>query len=161
MWRSLYSDEAAPLSAGLSGAVRPPQELFDESIRIGEGGYKYYSFELYTSARVRVEVYTSPAHVNVMLMTPSDFEGYQQAMRNAEHLLQSIALLDLEGILESIEQDSGIGYTRRELLSSENVVQYDRTEMLPSGEWIIVVERPLENVFSPQSTTANITITVY
>lgn len=140
-WRSLYSDEAAPLSAGLPGAIRPHQELVDESVRIGEGWYKYYSFELYTSARVRVEVYASPAHVNVMLMTPSDFEGYQQA--------------------QSTVQESDTAYTHRELLSSENVVRYDQTETLPSGEWIIVIERPLENIFSPESTTVNLTITIY
>ena len=141
MWRSLYSDEAAPLSAGLPGAIRPPQELADESVHIDEGWYVYYQFELYTSARMRVELYASPAHVNVMLMTPSDFGGYQQA--------------------QSTVQESDTAYTHRELLSSENVVRYDQTETLPSGEWIIVIERPLEDVSSPQSTTVSLTITVY
>lgn len=76
-----------------------------------------------------------------MLMTPSDFEGYQQA--------------------QSTVQESDTAYTHRELLSSENVVRYDQTETLPSGEWIIVIERPLENIFSPESTTVNLTITIY
>ena len=141
VWRSLHSDEAAPLSAGLPGAIRSPQELVDESVHLPEGWYKYYLLELYTSARVRVELYASLAHVNVMLMTPSDFEGYQQA--------------------QSTVQESDTAYTHRELLSSENVVRYDQTETLPSGEWVIVLERPLENVSSPQSTTVNLTITVY
>lgn len=137
--RAANSDEAAPPSAGLAGALRPSQELLDTSYEIDEGGYFFQSFELLTDARVQLEVYARPESVDVMLMTPSDFENYRE-----------------------VQQDlSGGKFTYRSSLSSKEVVRFDQTEILPKGEYVIVIARPIENVLFPQSTTTDITVTVY
>ena len=133
----MHSDEAAPPDAGLAGAIRPAQELLDSSRELGEGQYIFQSFELLSAARVHVEIYAAPEPVNVMLMTPSDLDGYREALR------------------------AGGGYTYRQALSEKEVIRFDQTEILPEGEWTVVVERPLESLLSPQSTTVDITITVY
>ena len=137
VWRSLHSDEAAPPTAGVAGAIRPSQELLNSSYELDESEYLFQSFELYTDARVHLEVYASPEPVDVMLMTPSDFEGYRKA------------------------SEEGGSYTYRDALSGKQILRFDKTEILAEGEWTIVIRRPIENILSPQSTTADITLTIY
>ena len=133
----MTSEDAAILTTELAEALRSPQEIVNSSYEIDEGEYVFHSFELLTAARVRLQLNARPEPVDVILMTPADFDKYRRA------------------------SEEGGSYSYRELLSRKQVVQFDSTETLPKGEWTIVVARPIEDIDSPQSTTADITITVY
>lgn len=138
-WRSATSDRAAPPSAGLSGALRQPKKLVDERIELNEGQSMSYSFRLGTDSRVRVQVTAEPKNVDVMLMSKEDQEKFRQV---AGKLF-------------------GGQYTYRQALSSEKILQMDKTEVVPEGEWSIVVLRPQESLLFQDKTTANVIVTVY
>ena len=139
LWRSATSDRAAPPSAGLSGALRQPDKLVDERIELNEGQSTFYSFRLRTDARVRVQVTAEPKNVDVMLMSKEDQEKFRQV---AGKLF-------------------GGQYTYRQALSSKQILRMDKTEVVPEGEWSIVVMRPQESLLLREKTTANIVVTVY
>lgn len=138
-WRSATSDRAATPSAGLSGALRQPKKLVDERIELNEGQSMSYSFRLGTDSRVRVQVTAEPKNVDVMLMSKEDQEKFRQV---AGKLF-------------------GGQYTYRQALSSEKILQMDKTEVVPEGEWSIVVMRPQESLLFQDKTTANVIVTVY
>ena len=135
-WRAAHSDTAAPPSAGLAGAISPSQELANAAVELDEGQYQYYSFQLKRDSRIHVKIAAAPKHVNVMLMTPSQAELFREA------------------------SPSEVFYYS-EVLHGDKVVRFDETEIVPEGEWVIVVFRPPENIWSPQSTVVDIMITVY
>lgn len=138
-WRSLNSDSAAPPTAGLAGVLRQPEKLADERIELHEGQYKAYSFSLRSDARVRVAVQAAPKSVDVMLMNSSDFKGFQKASRKL----------------------FGGKYTYREALSGQQILSLEKTEMVPSGHWTLVVMRPAEALLFKKGTSASVTVTVY
>ena len=49
----------------------------------------------------------------------------------------------------------------KEALHGDQVIRFEETEIIPEGDWVIVVHRPQESIRSPQSTVADIQITVY
>ena len=139
LWRSATSDRAAPPSAGLSGALRQPKKFVDERIELNEGQSMSYSFRLGTDSRVRVQVTAEPKNVDVMLMSKEDQEKFRQV---AGKLF-------------------GGQYTYRQALSSQQILRMDKTEVVPEGEWSIVVMRPQESLLFRDKTSANVVVTVY
>jgi hypothetical protein len=99
----------------------------------------FYTFRLVTDSRVRVQVAAEPKNVDVMLMTKEDQEKFRQA---AGKLF-------------------GGQYTYRQALSSQQILRMDKTEVVPQGEWSIVVMRPAESLLFQEQTKANVVVTVY
>jgi len=139
LWRATTSDEAAPLSAGFFAAFRQPERVVNERAELKEGEFASYFFALRTDARVQVQVSAGPKNVDVMLMTKEEAERLRQSPDNL----------------------FGGRYTYREDLSSKQVHAMDRTEVLPKGEWTIVVMRPSEGLLPEKGTSVNIIVTTY
>jgi uncharacterized membrane protein YvbJ len=138
-WRASTSNRAAPPSAGLSAGLRQPVKAVDQQVELKEGQYVSYSFALRTDARVQVQLNAQPKHVDVMLMTKEEADKFRQ----------------VSGSL------SGGQYTYRQALSSKQVLRMDKTEILPKGEWTIIVMRPSEALLFRKGTSVNIIVTVY
>jgi len=138
-WRASTSDRAAPPSAGLLAALRPSKKAVDERLELNEGQFVSYSFTLKTDARVQVKVDAEPKHVDVMLMTKEESDRFRK----------------VSGKLFGGE------YTYRQALSSKHVLRMDKTEVLPKGEWTIIVMRPLEALILQKATSVNIIVTAY
>lgn len=138
-WRSTYNERAAPPSAGLLAAIRQPKTLVNERVQLNEGQHVLYSFTLNSDARVQVKVAADPKQVDVMLMSKTEADEFKQV---------SAKLL-------------GGKYTYRQVLSSQKVLQMDKNEILPSGDWCIVVMRPREALLGGTGTAASISITVF
>jgi hypothetical protein len=138
-WKASTSNRVAPLSAGLVAGLRSSQKVVDERIELKEGQSVGYSFTLKTDARVQVQVNAEPKHVDVMLMTKEEADKFRQ----------------ISGKLFGGE------YTYRQALSSKQVIRMDKTEVLPKGEWTIIVMRPLEALLFHKGTTVNIIVTLY
>ncbi len=49
-------------------------------------------------------------------------------------------------------------YSYRPAMSSKGVRKFDKQEMLPSGTWCIVVERPSESLVFTDKTSVHITV---
>ena len=139
VWRAVNSDTAAPLTAGLTAALRQPHKVVDERIQLKEGEYHVYGFTLNSDARVQVQVGATPKDVDVMLMNKAEFEKFQQ----------------VSGSL------FGGQYSYRQALSGKGILNLDRTETLPAGTWSIVVMRPSEALLLRKETNASVIVTVY
>lgn len=139
IWRSVNSDKAPPLTAGLQNVMRQPLVVVNEKVEINEGQSMLYSFQLTSDARVQVKVTASPKRIDVMLMTRAQADKYRE----------------ISGRLFGGE------YTYRQSLSSQNILRMDQTEMLPAGDWTIVVLRPAEALLFHENTTADVNVTVY
>jgi hypothetical protein len=138
-WRASTSNRAAPPSAGFFAALRHPKKVVDERLELKEGQFVSYPFVLRTDARVEVEVIAQPKHVDVMLMTREEASKFR----------------GISGRLSEGEFTYGQG------LSSKQVHSMDKTEVLPKGEWTIIVFRPSEALLSREGTSVNIIVTVY
>lgn len=138
-WRASTSHRVAPPSAGFFAALRQPKKVVDERLELKEGQFVSYPFALRTDARVEVEVNAEPKHVDVMLMTREEASKFR----------------GISGRLSEGEFAYGQG------LSSKQVHRMDKTEVLPKGEWTIIVFRPSEALLSREGTSVNIIVTVY
>jgi hypothetical protein len=107
--RSVTSNRAAPPSAGFAASLRQPQVLVNERIQLNEGQSEAYSFSLNSDARIQVEVNAQPKQVTVMLMNVDDFQNFRQANQKL----------------------FGGQYSYRQALSGQNVLQMDKTQVLP------------------------------
>jgi len=123
--------------SSLRGAVTGPETIISEKISLKEGQAMSYSFTVPSQRRVEVEVEARPKAVNVMLMTESDWKKYKKA----------------KGAL------FGGKYTYRRALSSKSILKMKESDILPAGNWKIVVERPSESLLFGDDTTAKVKIT--
>jgi hypothetical protein len=139
IYRATTSDRAAPLSAGLAGALRQPRKIVSERFSLEEGQARMFGFNLNMDARVEVNVEASPKDVDVMLMTADDLAQFKQA----------------RGKL------FGGKYTYRQALSRQATLKMQQTEVLPLGSWAIVVQRPQEAIIFGDETTVSADVTVY
>ena len=139
-WRASTNIRVAPPSAGLSGLIRQPQKLVDERMELKEGQFFSSSFTLKSDARVQVQVDAAPKNVDVMLMTKEQYGKFQDV---------------------SSGNITGGQYTFKQGLSSKQVLQTDKTELLTAGDWVIVVMRPKEALLFQDATSANVAVTVY
>jgi hypothetical protein len=139
MWRSALSDTAAPPSAGLLAALRQPKKLVNERTQLNEGRSIIYSFYLPTDSRVQVEANATPKAIDVMLMNSDQAAKFREA----------------NGKL------FGGNYTYTQALSGQQVLTMDKTAVLPSGNWSIVVLRPRESIIFTEETAASIRVTAY
>ncbi|MGC9985427.1 MAG: zinc ribbon domain-containing protein [Polyangia bacterium] len=139
IYRAATSDHAAPLSAGLAGALRQPKKIVSDRFSLKEGQAQMFGFNLNMDARVEVSVEASPKNVDVMLMTANDLARFRQA----------------QGRL------FGGQYTYRQALSRQATMKMHQTATLPLGEWAIVVQRPKEALIFGQETTVSVDVTVY
>jgi hypothetical protein len=98
-----------------------------------------YWFSLPTQARVQVQVTSQPKNVSVMLMTDTDAAEFRKASQKL----------------------FGGQYSYRQALSGQNILRMDKTEILPQGNWSIVVMRPSEAILFRESTNAEVKVTVF
>lgn len=122
--------------SSLAGALRGPETIFNETVEVEEGGARGYGFMLPTSRRVDVEVKASPKKVNVMLMTEAQWEKYQKVKGNL----------------------FGGEYEFKQALSHTDVLAWTGTDILPAGQWRVVIERPREAVIFTKATSAAVKI---
>jgi len=139
IYRAATSESAAPPSAGFAAAFRQPQKLVSERFSIKEGQAMMFSFTLRSDARIEVSVQATPKNVDVMLMTARELENYKAA----------------KGKLFGGE------YSYRKALSRQGVLGLNETEVIPSGSWAIVVQRPHESLLFGDDTTASVNVTAY
>jgi hypothetical protein len=139
LYRAATSNTAAPASAGLGAAFRQPQKVVSERISLKEGQARMYGFQLRSDSRVEVKVEASPKNVDVMLMTSAELERFKKATG---------------------ELFAG-RYTYRQSLSRKSILDMKETEILPAGQWAIVVRRPQESMLFGDGTAASVDVTVY
>jgi len=137
--RAGSNNRTAPPSAGIADQLRQPQVIVSEAVSLKEGESKMYTFTLNTDARVQVQVEASPKKVDVMLMTVADLETFKKAMGKL----------------------FGGKFSHRQTLSSEGVVKMDQTDVVPAGQWAVVVMRPAEALLFGKETKATVSVTVY
>lgn len=128
-----------PIVGELLAFFREPQKVVDERVRLNERTSNIYSFRLDADSRVRVQVNAHPNAVDAMLMTQVQADKFKAVSKK---------LL-------------GGKFTYQQALSSKNVLRMDKTELLPAGEWAIVVSRPSEGILFQESSTADVVVTVY
>lgn len=138
-WRASTSNRAAPLSAGIFAAFRQPKTVVDKRVELKQGQFISHRFGLRTDARVEVQVSADPQYVDVMIMTKED----------ADRLRQTPGRL------------SGGEYKYVEALSSKQVHRMDKTEVLPKGEWAVIVMQPSEALSFQERTSVSIVVTAY
>ena len=139
LWRSILSNKAAPPGAGLIGIVRQPVKVVDQRVQLKEGQAVTYSLNLNTDSRVQVQVTAAPKPVDVMLMDQNQAAQFRQAMGKL----------------------FGGNYTYMQALSGQQVLSMDKTDLLPRGQWALVVMRPREAILFTEDAAAQIVVTVY
>jgi DNA-directed RNA polymerase subunit RPC12/RpoP len=124
--------------SSMRGAIAGPQTMVAERLALKEGQAMGYELTLSTARRIEVTVDASPKAVNVMLMNAEDWQKYNQ----------------VRGKL------FGGQYTYRQGLSRQSVLHMKQSEILPSGTWRVVVERPQESLFG-KDTEATVSVVGY
>jgi hypothetical protein len=117
-------------------AVSGPEKIFDETVRLDEGDARSYSFTVSSSRRIHVSLHASPKRVNVILMTASDFDEYKRA----------------RGKL------FGGGYHYLRAISAKGVLDAEQEDVLPSGTYHVIVERPRDSIVLTDATSAHVVI---
>lgn len=125
--------------SGSAPVFREPEKVVSERLGLKEGQAEMYSFTLRSSARVEVRINANPKNVDVMLMTAAELEGYKTA----------------HGKL------FGGRYSYRKALSRQGIQAMTESEVLPRGEWAIVVQRPDEDAIFKHDTSVSVDVTVY
>ncbi len=138
-WQATTSDKKAPFSAGFSAAFREPRRIADERVALKAGRHVSYAFGLETDSRVHVRVTAVTDPVDMMLLPRTDAEKFR----------------DAGGDL------FGGGYSGFPALCSRQVGMLDKTEVVPKGEWALVVVRPEERGSGRTESPAEIAVTVY
>ncbi len=138
IWQAMTSDTKAPFSAGLTAAFREPRKVADERITLKAGQHVSYPFALETDARVHVRITAVADPVDMMLMSRADAEKFRGAGGN------------LLG-----------GYSGFPALSSRQVGMLDKTEVVPKGEWSLVLLRPKDTPSPKPEAAADVAVTVY
>jgi hypothetical protein len=124
--------------SSMRGAIAGPQTMVSERLALKEGQAIGYELTLPTPRRVEVTVDANPKAVNVMLMNGQDWQKYNQ----------------VRGKL------FGGQYTYRQGLSRQSILHMKQSEILPSGTWRVVVERPQESLFG-KDTEATVSVVGY
>ncbi len=138
-WQATTSDKKAPFSAGLKGAFREPTNVVDERVPMSAGQNVSYAFGVETDARVHVSVISAGCPVDVMLMPKAEAARFA---RSGGSLF-------------------GGGYDFRPNLSLAQVGLMDKTEVVPKGEWSLVVMRPEDAAAGRAKASVSIALTVY
>jgi hypothetical protein len=138
-WRASTSDRAAPPSAGIFAVFRSPRTVVDKRVELKPGEVISYRFSLKTDSRVEVQVSAQPQQVDVMTMTQEEAAKLRPALGRL----------------------SGGECAYVEGLSSQQVHNMDKTEVLPKGEWTVFVFRASEAVSFQEKTSVNIIVTAY
>ncbi len=137
IWQATTNDAKAPFSAGLGAAFREPRKIADARVPLMEGRHVSYAFALETDSRVHVRITALAAPVDMMLMTKTDADRFR----------------DAGGDL------FGGGYAGFQSFSATQVGMLDKTEVVPKGDWSLVVARP--KGASADAAVAEIVLTVY
>lgn len=138
IWQAATSDRKAPFSAGLGGAFREPRTVADGRVSLKAGRHVSYAFGLDTDSRVHVRITALAAPVDMMLMPKADAARFGAAGGDL----------------------FGAGYSGVPALSSARVGMMDKTEIVPKGEWALVVARPKGDSAGEES-AAEVALTVY
>ncbi len=139
IWQAVTSNKKAPLSAGLTAVFREPRKVADTRVDLNEGQHVSYAFGLETESRVSVRVTAKGDTVDVMLMPKPEAEMFRNAGGNL----------------------FGGGYSCLEALSSSQAAWLDKTEVVPKGEWSLVVMRPKKASPGKEGVPVEIAVTVY
>jgi hypothetical protein len=135
-------DKGAPAVAAFAAPMSPPQNVVHQRNQLKEGQSATYSFFLVQDARVRIEITATPKPVDVMVMTSDEAAKFQEGQGKFFAFLAP-------------------GYTFRQTLSAQDVVTLDKTDILPRGNWVIVITRPREAIFFKKDTAASTILTIY
>ena len=88
--------------------------------------------------KVEVDVTADPKPVRVMLMNAEDAAKFKAATGDL----------------------FGGSYTYRQALAGRRVLTMNRADVIPTGDWTVVVMRPQDSVLFKESTAAKITLTL-
>ncbi|WP_216669826.1 hypothetical protein [Corallococcus exiguus] len=125
--------------SSLAGALRGPQTIVSETVVLKEGEAKGYGFVVPSDLRVEVKVTAGPQPVNVMLMTEAQWKKY----------------VSLKGKL------FGGTFEYKQALSKQSVLRMSESDVLPAGQYRVVVERPQEALLFKKDTSATVAIIGY
>lgn len=139
IWQAATSDTKAPFSAGLSAAFREPRTVADGRVALKAGQHVSYAFGLETDSRVHVRVTALAAPVEMMLMPKAEAERFRNAAGDL----------------------FGGAYSGFRAFSSKQVGLMDKTEVVPKGEWSLVVVRPKDASPDKEEASTEIAVTVY
>ena len=135
-------DKAAPSAATFVAPGSPPQSVLHQRNQLKEGESATHSFFLAQNARVHIEITATPKPVDVMVMTSDEAAKFQQGQG------KFFAFLAPE-------------YTYRQTLSAQDVSTMDRSDILPPGNWVIVITLPRQAVFFKKDTAVSTILTIY
>jgi hypothetical protein len=113
-----------------------PEALVSETVTLKDGELTSYRLFLPSSRKIQVTVSASPKAVNVLLMSLTEWIDYQKV------------------------RGFGGRYKYHTALSRMSVLSMDEAETVRAGEWRIVVERPLEQLFGSEGTPATATVQI-
>jgi len=132
----IYIGYKISTGSSVKTAVSGPETIFEQTVRLDEGDARSYSFTISSSRRIHVSLHARPKRVNVILMTTSDFDEYKHArgkfLGGKYHYLKAISAM---GVLDAEPED-----------------------VLPSGTYHVIVERPRDSVILTDATSAHVVI---
>ncbi len=123
VWQAATSDKKAPFSAGFTAAFRDARKIADDRLALKPGQRVAYAFALETDSRVHVSITAVADPVEMKLMSKGDADRFLKA--GGDDLF-------------------GGGYSGYPAFSGKQVGILDKTEVVPRGEWALVVVRPRE-----------------
>ena len=138
-WGANNSDKAVPAAAALAAPTSPPEKVVHERNQLQEGQSAAYSFTLNSDARVHLEVTATPKPVDVLLMSSDEAIKFRESQKKV----------------------FGGDYAYRQTLSALHILTMDKTDILPQGNWVIVVVRPQETILFRKDTAASMILTIY
>ncbi len=139
VWQAATSVKKAPFSAGLAAAFRDARKIADERLALKPGQHVSYAFGLDTDSRVHVRIVAVSDPVDTMLMSKPDADRFLHA---AGDLFAG-------------------GYSGQPAFSSKQVGMLDKTEIVPKGEWVLVVVRPRDGGSGAPGSSTEVALTVY
>ncbi|HEY2384929.1 MAG TPA: hypothetical protein VGK48_27455 [Terriglobia bacterium] len=129
-------------AAAFATPTSPPQDVIHQRSQIKEGDSATRAFFLDKDSRVRIEITATPRPVDVMIMTGDEAAKFREGEG------KFFAFLAPE-------------YTYQKSLSAQDVMTMDKTDILPQGNWVLVIAHPREAVFFKKDTVVSTVLTIY
>ncbi len=138
-WQAATSNRQAPFSAGVTAAFREPRTIANERVALAAGQNVSYAFALETDSRVHVRVASVADPVDMMLMPKADAQKFRRAGGDL----------------------FGGGYSAFPAFSQRQIGILDKTEVVPKGEWALVILRPGGGAPGKSESSTEVALTVY